>query len=135
MIPRHVEPAAADSGLALNVPGCAMRVPAPLRNAIFREESVPGAVYGQASMLHIALALEEQPPDGYGWGWHAMPVRPPAVPGAAAEALQRGMMNEGVDLMGGGLMVSAVHTPEDIDRTWSTLRATLRAMKDEGAVG
>lgn len=93
-----------------------------------------GAVYGQASMLHVALGLEEQPPDGYGWGWHAMPTRPPAVRGQAAQALRRGMLNEGVDLMAGGMMVSSVHTPDDLDRTESALRATLRAMKAEGVV-
>jgi glutamate-1-semialdehyde 2,1-aminomutase len=103
-------------------------------NAVFREESVPGAVYGQASMLHIALGLEEQPPDGYGWGWHAMPSRPPVVRGQAQQALRRGMLNEGVDLMAAGMMVSSVHTADDLDRTESALRATLRAMMAEGVV-
>src|SRR5207253_11144504 len=42
-------------------------------NGTLREESVVGAVYGQASMLHIALGMETQPEDGYGWGWHARP--------------------------------------------------------------
>ncbi|MBF6599408.1 MAG: aminotransferase class III-fold pyridoxal phosphate-dependent enzyme [Dehalococcoidia bacterium] len=100
-------------------------------NAVFREEGVAGAVYGQASMLHIALGLREQPDDGYGWGWHAMPQRPPAVPGRAASALRRGMLNEGVDLMASGMMVSAVHTEADVDRTEEALRRTLRAMRAE----
>jgi hypothetical protein len=33
------------------------------------------------------------------------------------------------------MMVSAVHTADDIDRTESALRATLRAMKAERLVG
>jgi glutamate-1-semialdehyde 2,1-aminomutase len=103
-------------------------------NAVFREEGVAGAVYGQKSMLHIALGMEEQPPDGYGWGWQAMPVRPPAVSGKASAALRRGMINEGVELMASGLMVSSVHTLEDVGRTEAALRATLRGMRAEGLV-
>lgn len=100
-------------------------------NAVLREASVPGAVYGQASMLHIALGMELQPPDGYSWGWASLPVPPPRVPSEVSQGLRLGMLNEGIDLMSGGLMVSAVHGEDDIDRTVSAFRATLRAMKDE----
>ncbi|MHB8376629.1 MAG: aspartate aminotransferase family protein [Dehalococcoidia bacterium] len=131
--------AAGAAGLALIADGAAQerasataRALAQRLNAVFREESVAGCVYGQASMLHIAPGMEEQPDDGYGWGWHALPARPPSVRGETASALQRGMMNEGVDLMGAGMMVSAAHTTEDVDRTEDALRRTLRAMKDEG---
>jgi glutamate-1-semialdehyde aminotransferase len=91
-------------------------------------------VYGHSSMLHIALGMEEQPPDGYGWGWRALPVEPARVSGAAIQALRRGMLNEGVDLMAGGLMVSSAHTDADVDRTVEAFRRTLRAMKDEALV-
>jgi glutamate-1-semialdehyde aminotransferase len=102
---------------------------------VFRDEGIAGAVYGQSSMLHIALGMREQPSDGYGWGWRAMPERPAAVSGKASAALARGMINEGVQLMASGLMVSAVHTAADVDRTEEALRATLRAMAAEGLVG
>src|SRR5207248_860141 len=69
-------------------------------NATLREESVIGAVYGQASMLHIALGMETQPDDGYGWGWHARPGPAPRISGDVMVSLRRGMLNEGVDLMG-----------------------------------
>ncbi|HXK32869.1 MAG TPA: aminotransferase class III-fold pyridoxal phosphate-dependent enzyme [Dehalococcoidia bacterium] len=103
-------------------------------NAVFREESVAGAVYGVSSMLHTALGMEEQPPDGYSWGYRELPVAPPRVDGARAQALRLGMINGGVDLMAGGMMVSAAHTADDIDRTVEALRSTLRAMKAEGLV-
>ncbi len=101
-------------------------------NAAFREESLTGAVYGHASMLHIALGLAEQPPDGYSWGFHALPASPAPVPGEAWQALRRGMLNEGVDLMAFGLMVSSAHTADDAEQTVEALRRTLRAMKAEG---
>jgi glutamate-1-semialdehyde 2,1-aminomutase len=103
-------------------------------NRAFRDEAVAGAVYGHSSMLHIALGMEEQPPDGYGWGWRALPVEPARVSGAAIQALRRGMLNEGVDLMAGGLMVSSAHADADVDRTVEAFRRTLRAMKDEALV-
>ena len=100
-------------------------------NAVFREEGVAGCVYGQSSMLHVALGMDEQPPDGYSWGWCALPSPPPHVSGEASEALRNGVLNEGIDLMAGGMMVSSAHTADDVDRTVSAFRATLRAMRDE----
>jgi glutamate-1-semialdehyde 2,1-aminomutase len=100
-------------------------------NAAFREAGVAGAIYGHASMLHIALGMEQQPPDGYSWGWRGLPATPPRVRRATVVALRRGMLNEGVDLMDGGMMVSSAHTADDVDRTVEAFRRTLAAMKDE----
>jgi glutamate-1-semialdehyde 2,1-aminomutase len=104
-------------------------------NAVFRHESVKGACYGASSMLHIALGMEVQPPDGYSWGWKALPEPAPSGSAAASQALQLGMINEGVHLMGDGLMVSSAHTPADVDHTVDAFQRTLRAMKDEGLAG
>jgi glutamate-1-semialdehyde 2,1-aminomutase len=103
-------------------------------NRAFREEAVAGAVYGHSSMLHVAPGMEQQPPDGHSWGWRELPVEPPRVSGATSQALRRGMLNEGIDLMAGGMMVSSAHTDADVDRTVEAFRRTLRAMKDEGLV-
>lgn len=103
-------------------------------NEVLRDQSVVGAVYGQSSMLHIALGMEQQPPEGYSWGWRALPAPPPYVAPQLALALRRGMLNEGVDLMGGGLMVSSAHTPDDVARTMEAFRATLQACKAEGLI-
>jgi glutamate-1-semialdehyde 2,1-aminomutase len=100
-------------------------------NAVFRDESVPGCVYGVSSMLHVALGCGEQPDDGVGYGWRPLPFQLPTVSPAAAQALRLGMINEGVDLMAGGLMVSSAHTDEDVRRTSEAFRSTLRAMKEE----
>jgi glutamate-1-semialdehyde 2,1-aminomutase len=103
-------------------------------NDALRNASVPGAVYGQASMLHIALGMEQQPPDGYSWGWHPLPSSPPKVTREASDALRLGMLNEGVHLMASGMMVSSAHTPDDVERTVDGFRGTLAAMKDERVV-
>jgi glutamate-1-semialdehyde 2,1-aminomutase len=102
-------------------------------NAALREASVPGAVYGQSSMLHIALGMPEQPPDGYSWGWRALPSSPPPVAPETSRALRLGMLNEGIHLMGDGMMVSSAHT-DDAARTIDAFRATLRAMKSDGSL-
>ena len=103
-------------------------------NAAFREASVRGAAYTQASMLHIAFGMDAQPPDGASYGWRALPSPAPPVARPVAQALRLGMINEGVDLMGDGMMVSSVHTAEDIDRTCTAFRRVLAAMKDEALV-
>ncbi|MDP9237962.1 MAG: aminotransferase class III-fold pyridoxal phosphate-dependent enzyme [Chloroflexota bacterium] len=104
-------------------------------NAVLREESVAGAVYGVSSMLHVALAMEQPPPDGYSWGWHALPSTPPRVPPAAFKAFRLGMLNEGIDLMDGdGMMVSSVHDADDVARTVAGFRAVVREMRVEGVV-
>ena len=103
-------------------------------NAVLREESVAGAVYGVSSMLHLALGMEEQPPDGYSWGWQALPSPAPRVSGATFQALRLSMLNEGIDLMGDGMMVSSVHTADDVAQTVAGFRAALRAMRGEGVV-
>jgi glutamate-1-semialdehyde 2,1-aminomutase len=100
-------------------------------NAVLREESVAGCVYGQASILHIALGMSEQPPDGYSWGWRALPCAPAPVAREASQALGLGMLNDGVHLFGDLMLVSAAHTPDDVSRTLEAFRATLRAMEDE----
>jgi glutamate-1-semialdehyde 2,1-aminomutase len=103
-------------------------------NAVLREESVAGCVYGQSSMLHVALGMSEQPPDGYSWGWRALPCTPRPAARDAAHALRIGMLNEGVHLMGDGMMVSSAHSDDDVARTISAFQSTVRAMKVESLV-
>jgi glutamate-1-semialdehyde 2,1-aminomutase len=103
-------------------------------NRAFIDESVAGCVYGQSSMLHIAVGMDAQPPDGYGWGWSALPEAPPRVARETSGALRLSMLNEGIDIMGSGMMVSSAHTAADIRFTLEAFRRTLRAMKAEGVL-
>jgi hypothetical protein len=84
-------------------------------------------------MLHIAVGEGQGPDNGYSWGETPPAVLPQTAQGAG-RALQLAMINEGVQLMGDGMMVSSVHNDSDVDRTVAAFRASLRAMKDDGAV-
>jgi glutamate-1-semialdehyde 2,1-aminomutase len=103
-------------------------------NAAIGEAGMAGCAYGDASMFHLILGAECPPPkDGLAWDWQGEPGdRMPRMGPGAVWALRRSMLNEGVDLMGTGGLVSAVHGDSDVDRTVEAFRASLRAMEDEG---
>ncbi len=108
----------------------------PRLNEIISAEGVPGCAYGHASMFHLILGAECPPPiDGFTWDWQGRPARRmPHTPGEAVWSLRRGMLNEGIDLMGTGGMVSAAHSDADAERTVEALRSTIRRMKEEKAL-
>jgi glutamate-1-semialdehyde 2,1-aminomutase len=106
-------------------------------NAALRDEDVPGCAYGYASMFHMIVGAEcPQPIDGFAWDWQGQPAGPmPHMTGEAFWALRRGMLNEGVDLMGAGGMLSLAHSDADVDHTLEAFRRTLGAMKRENLLG
>jgi glutamate-1-semialdehyde 2,1-aminomutase len=102
-------------------------------NRALAEAGLAGCVYGYSSMLHIVVGAGEPPSDGCSWG-----DEPPIVEQMSAgttHALQLAMINEGVHLMGDGMMVSSVHDVRDVDRTIEAFQSALGAMKDDGVVG
>lgn len=105
-------------------------------NEIIRAEGIPGCAYGHASMFHLVVGVECPPPvNDFQWDWKERPGnRVPHTSGEATWSLKRGMLNEGVDLMGDGGMVSAAHTEKDADLTAAALLQAIRQMKAEGAL-
>ena len=103
-------------------------------NAVIQQSETQGRVYGLASYFHILLGKDcSIERDGIEWAADAPP--PPRMPSALTAALKRGMLNHGVDLMGGsGGFTSGVHAQEDIDRTIEAFEGTLREMKAESLV-
>jgi glutamate-1-semialdehyde 2,1-aminomutase len=103
-------------------------------NVAITDAGVAGCVYGQASMFHIILGAEcPSPIEAFEWDWQGHPGhRMPQMALDVFWGLRRGMLNEGVDLMGAGGMLSAAHTQNDIDFTVEAFRRTLAALKDEG---
>ncbi len=103
-------------------------------NAVLSGQGVPGCAYGLASMFHMVIGAECPPPiDGFGWDWQGKPGdRIPGNSGDIFWALRRGMLNEGVDLMGPGGMVSYAHSEADIEHTAGAFERTIAAMKDAG---
>jgi glutamate-1-semialdehyde 2,1-aminomutase len=100
-------------------------------NDAIGEAGIPGCAYGQASMFHLILGAECPPPiDGFAWNWEGRPGhKMPQMSLDTFWGLRRGMLNDGVDLMGAGGMLSSAHTPEDIDFTVEAFRQALAAMK------
>ena len=103
-------------------------------NAVLDETGTPGRVYGLASYFHVVLG-KDFPQDGDGIEWPAAAPPPPRMPSALTATLKRGMLNHGIDLMGGnGGFTSGVHTDEDISRTVDAFEATMREMKAEDLI-
>ena len=102
-------------------------------NEAIRDAGIAGCAYGHASMFHLILGAECPPPvDDFTWNWQSQPShRVPVMSTNVSRALRRGMINEGVDLMDTGGMVSAAHTEEDAERTIAALRRTIAQMKEE----
>jgi glutamate-1-semialdehyde 2,1-aminomutase len=87
-----------------------------------RRAGAPGTCYGEASIYHVSF--EGRP----GLAGFDRPRR-----GALYHLLRCALLNEGVDCSPNHGWVSAVHTPEDIERTIAAYERALRAMAAEGA--
>lgn len=106
-------------------------------NEVLEEEGVPWAVYGEHSFFHIHSnpkgdAIRPTTFDASTLTIDALKGKNEAMLGK----LRLAMLNNGVDLKGwrGGI-VSAAHTDADVEFTLDAWRKSLRAMKEEGAVG
>lgn len=101
-------------------------------NGALASQGVTGCVYGLSSYLHVALGAD-CPELEHGMEWPSRNGQaPPRTPIELALPLKQGMLNHGVDLMGStGLLVSGVHSDEDIDRTVEAFGATLGDMRAE----
>lgn len=105
----------------------------PALNEVLKRTGVPGCVFGLASTFHISLGTEAPAPSGVEWEADASP---PATPAAVVVALKRGMLNRGVDLMGGsGGFTSGAHTEKDIELTVAAFEGAVQQMQAEGVVG
>ncbi len=103
----------------------------PALNKVLDDRAAPGCAYALTSAFHISLGTEApRPANGVEW---SADEAPPSTPGPLVTALKRGMLNEGVDLMGGsGGFTSGVHTEADIDLTIAAFAATIGQMQADG---
>jgi len=105
-------------------------------NEVIAKRKVDGCVYGCASMLHTLLGVPARlPDDGISYVWLGEDRRKaPKSPETVVTAFRRAMINEGVDLMRAGAMVSAVHSDADIDATIDAFDKSLLALQAEGVL-
>jgi glutamate-1-semialdehyde 2,1-aminomutase len=105
-------------------------------NEVIAKHGAEGCVYGYASMLHILLGKPARlPDDGISYVWSGEDRRSaPRTDERTTMILRRAMLNEGVDLMRAGALVSAVHSDADIDFTIEAFDRALAAMQAEGAL-
>ena len=96
---------------------------------------MPGFCYGESSVFHLVLgtSLPGGTPDGdlnRPDGIAAETLKHGMSP-ALGEAVQCGMVNEGIDVFHGGGLLSIAHTEVDIDRTIEAFDTTIRRMVAE----
>jgi glutamate-1-semialdehyde 2,1-aminomutase len=104
-------------------------------NHVLVTHGIPGFVWGESSVFHIALGHtctnqrgeDIRMPDGV-----SPIVLKTGMSPALATTLYQAMVNEGVDLFHGGGLLSVAHTPEDIDRTIEAFERAVLRMRDEG---
>jgi len=124
------------TGAANEAADAACRTLVRALNDVIRRSHVPGCAYGQASMFHIILGQEAPAPaDGFAWQWgDDMPERLPHTSPAVEAALKLAMLNEGVDLMHGGGLVSAAHDGRDVFRSAQAFERALAALRADGVL-
>ena len=109
----------------------AARLKVGLRDALTKME-VTGHVHGISSIVHVALGVEC---DCAGDICTAPHEQLAGSSNAKSNDLKLAMLNEGVDMMGSiGFMTSAVHTPDQIDRTAEAFERALAALREEQAI-
>jgi glutamate-1-semialdehyde 2,1-aminomutase len=103
---------------------------------VCRDEDVPWVVYGSFSGFHVftnpqGLAITAADIEA---GRHDHTVLKASRPGIVHK-LRLGMMVHGVELFSWpGGPTSAVHTPDDLERTAEAFAGTLRMLKEEGEI-
>jgi glutamate-1-semialdehyde 2,1-aminomutase len=100
---------------------------------LLRQMEIPGCAFGVGAVVELTLTVPHDCPGDfcplpYERLKHA--TRP-----ALRQALRRALLNNGVDLMGGGrFLLSGVHTEEDIQKTLQGLEGAFTALRREGLV-
>ena len=104
-------------------------------NGAFQRAGVTGFVYGDSSTFRVVVGMERPAGDPTEW-WRT--VGPAALksgmPGPVQDALQAGMLLEGVHLFQGRGLVSTAHTESDVERTVTAFERTLRRLQSDRLV-
>jgi glutamate-1-semialdehyde 2,1-aminomutase len=102
---------------------------------VLERSGVPGFVQGESSTFRVALGMER--PAGEPGEWWRVAGTDALKHGMTADvqnALQAGMLLEGVHLFQGRGLVSSVHTEADVERTATAFERVLRRLRAESVV-
>ena len=100
-------------------------------NDVFTRIEVSGHAYGVSSIVHVKFGVDHEGDSEFG------EIAGAGRMGISADAqslLQQALINEGVWGGANMMILSAVHTDEDIDRTVQAYEAALTQARDEGAL-
>lgn len=101
-------------------------------NRILTKMEVTGVAHGVSSLVMVAFGVESEPEEV--WKIPHSVFKNASNP-MVGQGLKRGMMNEGVDIMGGrGFIVSASHSEQYIDRTLLAFERCLWNMRQDHLV-
>ena len=101
-------------------------------NDVMSKMEVTGVAHGISSLIMVAFGVESEPEEV--WKVPHEVLHTAAKPGAA-QGFKRGMLNAGVDIMGGrGFIVSASHGDGEVDRTLAAFEQCLAAMRQDNLV-
>jgi glutamate-1-semialdehyde 2,1-aminomutase len=114
------------------------RIAAKIRtgfNTLLDKRGLPGCAWGASSAFHITL--DHMPSNRAAADMHAPAgIAPEALKGSGKAGrsgpLALAMQLEGVDLFGGGGMVSVRHTDEDVAYTLDAFGRALDRMEEDG---
>lgn len=105
--------------------------------AVFEEEQVPWACYGEHSGFFVFTnpANETITPSTFDPFEQAHETLKLSGPGDLITKLRLGIMVNGVDMSAKpGGVVSAIHSPDDVDKTANAVRQAVRMLKEEGDI-
>jgi glutamate-1-semialdehyde 2,1-aminomutase len=101
-------------------------------NESIKRLGISGVAYGESSTFHVYLGPRPAgtPVGEKLWTEDATTIK--SMSKDLVDAVRQALQNRGVDLMSGiGGMVSAAHTPADIDQTVVAFEGALKAVRDE----
>ena len=102
-------------------------------NQLLARMEIPGCASGVASVMHVTLGVQHECDGGICQLSHQQ-IRN-AMPPQQVSALKRGLLNAGVDTMGGrNCIVSATHREQEVDFTIGAYEEALTAMRTEGII-
>lgn len=103
-------------------------------NQVLRRHDVPGVVWGESSTFHLGVGLPVE--DVEGDVQRPQGIDPLTLKAGSRNGLNvpigQAMLLNGVDLFGGGGMISIAHSAADIDTTISAFDTTMTRLGDEG---